>query len=63
MTVRIFGTVSIVDGERLKLLLLIYMHMLLVIAFLERVCYGGNFSSKVYKLRPIFLSHYTYGIC
>jgi len=37
----------IVDGERLKLLLLIYMHMLLVIAFLEKVNYGGNFSPKV----------------
>jgi hypothetical protein len=31
-----------VDGERLRLLLLISMHMLLVIAFLEKVNYGGR---------------------
>jgi len=29
-------------------LLLIYMYMLLVIAFLEKVNYGGNFSSKIF---------------
>jgi hypothetical protein len=34
--------------RRLRLLLLIYMHMLLVIAFLEKVNYGGNFSPKVF---------------
>jgi hypothetical protein len=33
--------------ERLRLLLLIYMHILLVIAFLEKVNYGGNFSLRV----------------
>jgi len=34
--------------------LLIYMHMLLVIAFLEKVNYGGNFSPKVYALNKKF---------
>ena len=41
-----------VDGEKLKLLSLIYMHILLVITFLEKINYGDNFSPKV-----LFLIH------